>query len=94
MPELLFIEITWPIAVGFVASVATICVSVFKIVSVRKEKIETVTPLECEQRSSCFKSQMAVQGTLLKEVMDDQRRQEEHIDKLNDQFIKILSTKE
>ena len=84
-------EITWPIAVAFISSISVICISVIKIFQIRKEKVAAVSPLELEEKLNPMRSQLAVQGTLLKEVMEDQRHQEEHLHSLNDQFIKILS---
>ena len=82
--------LTWPLAFTVVSSVAVICVSIIKIIQVRKDKADTISPMECERRCNTSKTQLAIQGSLLKQAMEDQRRLEDHMDKLNDNLIRIL----
>lgn len=82
-------EFTMTMAVALVGSVATVCLTIMKIVDMRKtNKEETQVSVEIAD----LRQNSAVQQTQINELKNDIERLQTSFDKLNDLLIKFLSS--
>jgi CRISPR/Cas system-associated protein Cas5 (RAMP superfamily) len=92
------ITITWPIAITVVGSVATVCLTIYQILAMRKDtkKIENVDSnkeqteqvIECQDKFAKIEKDVAVVTTKFEESCknnkEDMERLEKSVDKLAD----------
>jgi len=86
--------VTWPIAVGFIASVGTVCLTVLKIIQMRKQDPEESSAAKCEKirdRITSLEKKQAVLEAHMEECRKDREELGNHIEKLSDLLIKLLT---
>jgi len=86
--------VTWPVAVGVVCSVGTICLTILKIIQMRKPTVEESPVTKCEKlqdRLAEVEKKLAVLQAHMEECRRDREEFGEHLEKVNDLLIKILT---
>ena len=85
--------VTWPIAVGFVGSVATVCLTLLKLYTMRREDKKPAASNPAQLPCAEMQRRIAVSEAVLHDTREDLQRIESHLDKLNDTLIKLLTEK-
>jgi len=83
--------VTWQVAAGFVASVGTICLTVYKLISDRRKKddpeiLKRLKALENARAETC-----AVRAEQIAELRKNQDRLQNYLDRLNASLFKLLT---
>ena len=82
-------EISLPAALAIIVSVATICLTILRIVNSKRNNGNT----NLEKKVVHLCSKTAVQDSQIKDIKEEQNRLHDNFDKLNDLLLRILSEK-
>lgn len=85
--------ITWPLAITIVGSIASLCLTLLKIIQMRKKETfsSNSSCKETVDKLNKLETKVAVIDARLEEFKADKNALESHLEKINDLLIKLLT---